>query len=126
MSRTYIIVLVAIAVGVAAILSMYGDSSSYVSFEEADALKREVHVVGQLVYLDSMQYQPLKNPNYFSFFLQDEKGETKKIIYYNAKPQDFDKSEKVVVVGKMENENFVASNILLKCPSKYEAEIAKE
>jgi len=26
----------------------------------------------------------------------------------------------------MENENFVASNILLKCPSKYEAEIAKE
>lgn len=126
MSRTYTIVLVAIAVGVAAILSMYGDSSSYVSFEEADALKREVHVVGQLVYLDSMQYQPLKNPNYFSFFLQDEKGETKKIIYYNAKPQDFDKSEKVVVVGKMENENFVASNILLKCPSKYEAEIAKE
>lgn len=126
MSRTYIIVLVAIAVGVAAILSMYGDSSSYVSFEEANALKREVHVVGQLVQLDSMQYQPLKNPNYFSFFLQDEKGETKKIIYYNAKPQDFDKSEKVVVVGKMENENFVASNILLKCPSKYEAEIAKE
>ena len=118
--------MVAIAVGVAAILSMYGDSSSYVSFEEANALKREVHVVGQLVQLDSMQYQPLKNPNYFSFFLQDEKGETKKIIYYNAKPQDFDKSEKVVVVGKMENENFVASNILLKCPSKYEAEIAKE
>ncbi|CAI8337457.1 MAG: Cytochrome c-type biogenesis protein CcmE [Bacteroidetes bacterium MED-G17] len=125
MNKTYLILLVVIALGMGAILSMYGDSSSYVSFAEAQKLQKEVHVVGQLVQPDSILYEPLENPNYFTFLLEDEEGKTKKIIYRNAKPNDFDKSEKVVVVGKMNGANFEASNILLKCPSKYEAEIAQ-
>ena len=36
-----------------------------------------------------------------------------------SKPQDFEKSEQIVVIGKMEAGNFVASDILMKCPSKY-------
>ena len=79
-----------------------------------------------MVQPDSILYEPLENPNYFTFLLEDEEGKTKKIIYRNAKPNDFDKSEKVVVVGKMNGANFEASNILLKCPSKYEAEIAQQ
>ena len=126
MNKTYLILLVVIALGMGAILSMYGDSSSYVSFAEAQKLQKEVHVVGQLVQPDSILYEPLENPNYFTFLLEDEEGKTKKIIYRNAKPNDFDKSEKVVVVGKMNGANFEAINILLKCPSKYEAEIAQQ
>ena len=126
MNKTYLILLVVIALGMGAILSMYGDSSSYVSFAEAQKLQKEVHVVGQLVQPDSILYEPLENPNYFTFLLEDEESKTKKIIYRNAKPNDFDKSEKVVVVGKMNGANFEASNILLKCPSKYEAEIAQQ
>jgi cytochrome c-type biogenesis protein CcmE len=45
----------------------------------------------------------------------------KKVIYKSVKPQDFEKSEKVVVIGSMLNDEFVASSLLLKCPSKYNA-----
>jgi cytochrome c-type biogenesis protein CcmE len=41
-------------------------------------------------------------------------------VYRSTKPQDFDKSEQVVVVGKMQNGTFAAEKILMKCPSKYE------
>jgi cytochrome c-type biogenesis protein CcmE len=43
------------------------------------------------------------------------------VVYSNAKPQDFEKSEKVVVIGSMKNDEFIASSLLLKCPSKYNA-----
>ena len=35
------------------------------------------------------------------------------------KPQDFERSESVVVTGEMRNNEFVANEILMKCPSKY-------
>ena len=49
------------------------------------------------------------------------------VVYYGAKPQDFERSEQVVIVGKVvpgpsKQENkavFVADQILTKCPSKY-------
>jgi cytochrome c-type biogenesis protein CcmE len=37
-------------------------------------------------------------------------------------PPDFLRSEKVVVIGRYQQDSFVASKILLKCPSKYEDE----
>ncbi len=44
-----------------------------------------------------------------------------RVIHNQPKPQDMEKSEKVVVVGKMnlEGNYFEADKILLKCPSKY-------
>ncbi len=41
------------------------------------------------------------------------------MILHKSKPQDFDKSEQIVVIGKMNNEVFEADDILMKCPSKY-------
>jgi cytochrome c-type biogenesis protein CcmE len=40
-------------------------------------------------------------------------------VLNGAKPQDFERSEKLVLIGKMENDTFYASKILMKCPSKY-------
>ncbi|HNY04083.1 MAG TPA: cytochrome c maturation protein CcmE, partial [Bacteroidales bacterium] len=51
--------------------------------------------------------------------MTDEKGVERQVIYNNAKPQDFEKSEKVVIIGSMQGEIFVAKSLLLKCPSKY-------
>lgn len=39
-----------------------------------------------------------------------------------AKPQDFERSEQVVLTGKMDGDEFVATEILMKCPSKYKDE----
>ena len=54
--------------------------------------------------------------------MTDQKGVERLVTYKGAKPQDFEKSEQVVVIGKIENDAFLASSLLLKCPSKYNDE----
>ena len=46
-------------------------------------------------------------------------GEEKKVIFNGTKPRDFERSEQIVLTGKIEGEEFKASKILMKCPSKY-------
>ncbi|MFN4971447.1 MAG: cytochrome c maturation protein CcmE [Bacteroidota bacterium] len=120
MKRSYIILIALIAVGIAAIISSYGDASTYENFSvAAENPDREYHVVGTLNREKERYYNPQKDANYFTFYLIDQKGDERKVIYYAPEPQDFDKSEQVVIVGKMKGEEFVAKQILLKCPSKY-------
>lgn len=126
MKTSYILLIVVIAVVGAVILSTYSDASSYATFNEAASTpEKEFHVVGSLVKDQVMEYDALKDANHFAFYLQDEGGNVRKVIYNQPKPNDFELSEKVVVVGKVSGEEtFKASQILLKCPSKYEAEVA--
>jgi cytochrome c-type biogenesis protein CcmE len=67
-------------------------------------------------------YDPMKDPNYFSFYIRDENKVLKKVIRRAPKPQDFELSEKIVVTGKLVGDTFEASDILMKCPSKYKNE----
>lgn len=122
--------LLVIAVGIAVVISTSGDASTYVCFAEAKTLASEgdndkVHVVGQLPKtaegeIVGMVYDPQTDPNYFRFVLVDEKNEKQEVIYFNPKPADFERSEKIVVVGSMQKGQFVADKILMKCPSKYQ------
>jgi len=122
--------LLAIAVGIAIIISTSGDASSYVCFAEAKGLAKDgddgkVHVVGQLLKLpdgkiEGMKYDPTIDPNFFRFLLVDEKKETQEVFYFKPKPADFERSEKIVVVGAMKDGHFEADKILMKCPSKYQ------
>jgi cytochrome c-type biogenesis protein CcmE len=41
------------------------------------------------------------------------------VVYKSTKPEDFERSDQIVLVGKMENNEFHASSIQMKCPSKY-------
>jgi cytochrome c-type biogenesis protein CcmE len=131
MKKTSIIALVVIAVAVAMIISTIGDASTYVSFNEAKELAQSgedqsIHVVGELMKDTEgkpvgMKYEPAVDPNRFEFMMKDSLQNVSLVIYNKPKPQDMDKSEKVVVVGKMDLKNnlFLADQILLKCPSKY-------
>ena len=60
-----------------------------------------------------------KDANYFSFYMRDTVGNECKVVYTGTKPEDFDKSDKIVLVGQMNKDAFHASHILMKCPSKY-------
>ncbi|MNF07676.1 hypothetical protein D3C80_2079060 [compost metagenome] len=40
-------------------------------------------------------------------------------MFFGTKPQDFEKSEQIVLTGGMVGDEFHASKILMKCPSKY-------
>ena len=49
----------------------------------------------------------------------DNKGLEKRVILHKSVPQDFQKSEQIVLIGKMQGDEFHANDILMKCPSKY-------
>jgi cytochrome c-type biogenesis protein CcmE len=121
MKPKYIIAIILIAVAIGAIISMYGDSSTYVDFKTAVASSdRDYHVIGTLNKEKPLEYNPEKNVNLFSFYMLDSLGYEMKVLYHNTKPQDFERSEKIVIVGRaLSAQEFEASQILLKCPSKY-------
>ena len=60
--------------------------------------------------------------NQFSFFMKDYNGVEIKVVYDGAIPNNFESSTSVVVTGKYQNGIFHASDILTKCPSKYETQ----
>lgn len=129
MKISHIIAIIIIAVSIGIIISTSGNASEYVSFKEAFQMASEgdddkVHVVGKLkkdaMGNIMMDYKPTVDPNYFTFILVDKDQQEKQVVYYSSKPQDFEKSEQVVVVGNAKDNVFVAKDILMKCPSKYE------
>ena len=120
MKKAHIIGLIIIAACIGVIISTVTDSSTYVNFATASQQQgKEFHVVGELVRDKAMHYDPIEDPNYFSFYMIDNVGEERKVIFTDTKPRDFEKSEQIVLIGRMEEEQFYASKILMKCPSKY-------
>ena len=119
MKRSSIIGMLIIAIAIGVIISTYADSSTYGSFAEAKEVQKELHVVGKLNKEKEMFYNPQKDANYFSFYMVDNKGTECKVIFNGTKPQDFERSEQIVLTGEMQNGNFYANKILMKCPSKY-------
>ncbi len=119
MKKNSIIGIIIIAIAIGVIVSTYADSSTYGSFNEAQETQSELHVVGQLNKQKQLIYDPHKDANYFAFYMVDSKGKECKVVFSGTKPQDFEKSEQIVLTGKMRGDEFYASKILMKCPSKY-------
>lgn len=131
MKKIHLFGLLVIAAAVAIILSTASDASTYVGFKEAAEVAKEnptakVHVVGTLKKdaqgrIVGMLYNPAVDANRLEFTLVDTLGTEARVIYNQPKPQDMDKSEKVVIVGNMQGDVFKCDKVLLKCPSKYNA-----
>lgn len=120
MKKSHIIGIIIIAIAIGAIMSTVADSGTYASFSVASSHpSKEFHVVGLLDKEKEQSYDPKKNPDIFSFYLKDNEGLIKKVVLNKPKPQDFERSEQIVIIGKMSGDEFHASNVLLKCPSKY-------
>ncbi len=122
MKKTYLIALVMIIVAVTLVLSAGGEVAPYANFEKAAETGASVKLVGTLVKDKPMVFEPLKDPNKFSFFLEDQEGNEREVVLLKGKPQDFEMSESIVLTGRMEGETFIAKDIQLKCPSKYKDE----
>ena len=128
MKKSHILIVVVIAAAIAILVSTAGDASTYVGFNEAYSIaqtgsKKEIHVVGQLkkdTHGNVIGIEPGMDRVSFSFVMIDDQGKEQKVEYNQPMPQDFIKSEKVVVIGSYKGESFQASKILLKCPSKYQ------
>ena len=119
MKKSSIFGIVVIAIAIAVIISTYSTSSTYGTFKEATKTKSELHVVGHLDKQKALTYDPAKDANYFSFYMTDNKGQESKVVFTGTKPQDFERSEQIVLTGSMNGNEFHAKTILMKCPSKY-------
>ena len=120
MKKTHIILIVLIAVVVAVMIGAISDSSSYADFDQAFSNPgEEFHVVGKLSKDKEMIYDPIANPDLFVFHMIDNNGEEQKVFLHKSKPQDFERSEQIVLIGSANDGEFHANEILMKCPSKY-------
>ncbi len=122
MKKIHIIAIVMIAVAIGLLVNAADDMSTYATFEQATQTGDRVKVAGQLAKDKEMHYDPEEDPNYFSFYIRDTKGEERKVVLLAAKPQDFELSEQLVLTGQMQGDEFVATDMLMKCPSKYKDE----
>ena len=130
MKITHIIAIVIIAVAIGIIASTAGDASVYVTFGKAAEMVKNgdadaVHVVGKVTKdaqgrVTDLVYNPAIDPNHFEFTLIDNDNHPQRVVYNSPKPQDFDRSEQIVIVGAMQGDHFQANKIILKCPSKYQ------
>ena len=122
MRKIYIVAILMIVAAIALLTTAADDMSTYATFAEASRTGDRVKIAGQLSKDKEMYYNPAEDPNYFSFYIKDTKGEEHKVVLLSEKPQDFELSEQVVLTGQMKDDAFVATDLLMKCPSKYKDE----
>lgn len=110
---------IVIGLVVLAAMTLNSTMTPYVSVQEAKLAKSQCQVKGQVVPGSAVFDIEHK---IFRFKLVDEKNEVLDVVHNGVKPGNFDQATEVVVIGKYENGVFDARQILVKCPSKYEAE----
>lgn len=119
MKKTHILAISILAIAIGILITASKDVTTYANFAQAAQTGNKVKLVGQLVKDKPVEYNPEKNANFLAFWLRDDKGEIRRVELKAAKPQDFERSESIVLTGEMQGETFAASDMLLKCPSKY-------
>lgn len=95
----------------------------YISFAEARRAPGLVQVNGKLA---DKNYVLKREEQYLEFKLRDAKDEVLPVIYRGVIPGNFDQAESVVAIGRYEGDHFEAEELLVKCPSKYQAEAEKK
>lgn len=119
-------VLVALGLLVAAItVGVTGFKKSmtpYISFAEARRSTGLVQVNGKLA---DKNYVLKREEQFLEFKLRDAKDEVMPVIYRGVIPGNFDQAESVVAIGQYRGDHFEAEDLLVKCPSKYQAEAEK-
>lgn len=126
MKKSYIAgAVVIVAALIFAMLSFKSTLTSYVSITEAMASEHNVQVAGILAP-GTTTYDADKN--LLIFTLKDEEGEEMVVHYEKSKPANFENADKIVAVGKYDKMQraFLANELLVKCPSKYEGRISEK
>ena len=91
----------------------------YAYFQRAVSTNHRVQVKGEWQRAKETNYDGAKRE--FSFYMKDDNGYEMKVVFDGAKPNNFELANAIVIKGRVEGSSFHASEILTKCPSKYEA-----
>jgi len=119
---------VILAIGLFSVATAIGVTSfrktvtPYISFAEARRSQGLVQVNGTLA---DKQYVMRKDEQFLSFRLKDSHQEVLPVEYRGVIPGNFDQATSIVAIGRYQDGTFVADQLLVKCPSKYQAEAEK-
>ena len=101
----------------------------YVSIEEARRSQRMVQVLGKIDF-DRVNYDTENSRLEFAVYDPEardkQRAERMKVVYYGVVPGNFEQATSVVLKGRSEGDTFVAEQMLVKCPSKYQGEEGQE
>ena len=99
--------------------SLKSTMSPYITVDEAKQTGSQCQIKGS-VLPGSADFD--LEAGVFQFILIDDNNDKIKVSYKGVKPGNFDQAKHVVIMGKFEKGHFNAGQLLVKCPSKYEAE----
>ena len=74
-------------------------------------------------WVKEKSYSIDKENNLFIFYMTDNLGKEMKVVFKGTIPNNFESATSMVVTGKYRNNHFAATDILTKCPSKYEEQV---
>ena len=75
--------------------------------------------------LADKNYVLKRDEQFLEFKLKDSHEEVMPVIYRGVIPGNFDQATSIVAIGRYKDGHFEAEQLLVKCPSKYQAEAEK-
>jgi cytochrome c-type biogenesis protein CcmE len=101
-------------------ISFMDSHIEYGDFADARKIQKKIQVKGEWMKDRESSFSTEKMQ--FTFFLKDDSGEIVQVVLDGPRPNNFDIAANVVVKGTMTGERFHATEVLTKCPSKYEGQ----
>lgn len=112
-----VVVVVGVVVGA---VNFMESSVEYMDFESAQKLNKKAQVKGEWVRDLDSGFDAEKTQ--FTFYMKDENSTVVRVVLDGAKPNNFEIATSVVAKGRFEGDQFHATEVLTKCPSKYEGD----
>lgn len=121
MNKRYLVGAIIIVVFVVVGFFAFVDTKvEYANFQNASQTHKKCQVKGTWVKEKNTGFDAATNK--FIFFMVDENKTEMKVILDGAEPNNFKMAESVVAKGKVKDGTFYATEVLTKCPSKYEGD----
>ena len=114
------IVIIAVFLGLMGYLFTQTNIQYTDNFEALKEMDRTVKATGS--WVREKNYEIDRANRTFTFYMTDDSGNEMKVIFDGTIPNNFETATSVVVTGKYKNGYFHATDVLTKCPSKYEGE----
>lgn len=121
MNVKVIVAIVVVVIGlILGAVNFMESNVEYADFAVAEQTGKKVQVKGE--WMKEMESGFNADKAQFTFFMKDDHDRVVKIVLEGAKPNNFELAESVVAKGKYMGDHFHATEVLTKCPSKYEGD----
>jgi cytochrome c-type biogenesis protein CcmE len=102
------------------VINFFESNVEYMDFSGAERAGKKAQVKGEWVRDRQSGFDVEKAQ--FAFYMKDDSGRIVRVVLEGAKPNNFEIATSVVAKGKFMGDHFHATEVLTKCPSKYEGD----